>query len=220
MYVIYCFLIFLSGISALIYQVVWSRLFAGVFGVTAYAVTAVLVTFLGGLALGALILGKKADYTSKPLQFFGKLEIGTVAASLFGVWLLGVLDPLHMFLANQLEPASAALMVVRMLLASLVLFPSTFLMGGTLPAIVRVSINDLRQIGNRLSLLYALNTLGALTGSLIAGFLLIRLYGLHVTVIIAAGLNAAVGMAAFLLALKQQKASVLNMGLLIQKKGH
>ena len=82
-------LFFASGIAGLIYQVVWSRLLNEIFGVTIYAVTNVLATFLGGLALGALVLGRFADRSNKPLRFYGFLEIGagiTAFAAVYSRW--------------------------------------------------------------------------------------------------------------------------------------
>ncbi len=70
-----------SGAAGLIYEVVWSRLLKEVFGVTAYAVAAVLATYLAGLALGAWLLGRRADQQPDPLRFYGLLEL---AAALTG----------------------------------------------------------------------------------------------------------------------------------------
>ncbi|MBW1913628.1 MAG: fused MFS/spermidine synthase [Deltaproteobacteria bacterium] len=202
MTIIYHFLILLSGVSALAYQVVWIRILAQVFGVSAYALTSVLATYLGGLALGAFILGRSIDRSSKPLRFFGFLEIGTAIASLLGIWLLSMLDPIHIFFANRLSPDSSLLVCVRVILTSFAVLPSTFLMGGTLPAMVRVCVADIRMVGSRLSMLYAVNTLGALIGSLAAGFFIIRMFGLNLTFWSAAALNSLVGITALILTLK------------------
>jgi len=165
-------LFFLSGAAGLVYQVVWSRLLHGVFGVTVYATTAVLATFLGGLALGAVVLGKFADRTRNPLRLFGWLEIGSGLAALAGSWAIGALEPLHVWAANRFATDAATLIVVRMLLAAAVILPPTFLMGGTLPVITRAAVVRLPQVGREFSALYALNTLGAVLGSLAAGFVL------------------------------------------------
>ena len=88
---------FVSGAIGLIYQVVWSRLFNQVFGVTTYAVTAVLTTYLGGLALGAWLLGPLADRAARPLRLYGWLELGAAVTALGGAVLLRTFDPFHVW---------------------------------------------------------------------------------------------------------------------------
>ena len=151
-------LFFLSGTAGLVYEVIWSRLLKEVFGVTAYAVAAVLATYLAGLALGAWLLGGRADRAARPLRFYGLLELGIGATALFGAVLLRWLDPLHEAAALRLAPGSPVLLVVRVLLASVVVLPPTFLMGGTLPAITRAVVAEVGTVGRDLGLLYALNT--------------------------------------------------------------
>src|SRR5574340_339646 len=122
-------LFFLSGAAGLVYQVVWSRLLNQVFGVTAHAVTAVLATFLGGLALGGWALGRLADRTRNPLRLYGLLELGVAATAVAGAWAIRAFDPLHVRVAAGLAPDSTALLLLRVALASLVILPPTFLMG-------------------------------------------------------------------------------------------
>ncbi|HVI92353.1 MAG TPA: spermidine synthase, partial [Anaeromyxobacter sp.] len=101
-------LFFLSGAAGLIYQVVWSRLFEQVFGVTAHAVTAVLATYLGGLALGGWLLGHAADRSRSPLRLYGWLEIGVAATALAGTAFVRAFDPVHVWAASRLAPDSLA----------------------------------------------------------------------------------------------------------------
>jgi spermidine synthase len=193
-------LFFLSGAAGLVYQVVWSRLLNEIFGVTVYAVATVLATFLAGLALGSVVLGRLADRRDQPLRFYGWLEIGIAFSALLGLLTIRLLDPAHIWAATRWAPDSPALIGARVLLGALVVLPPTFLMGGTLPAITRVCVDELRRFGRELSFLYALNTLGAVVGTLATGFLLIRWFGMHVTLGIAVALNLAVGVVSLALA--------------------
>src|SRR5581483_3365930 len=136
-----------SGAAGLIYEVVWSRLLKEVFGVTAYAVAAVLATYLAGLALGAWLLGRRADREPDPLRFYGLLELAVGASAVVGALLLRFLGPLHDAAAVRLAPGSPLLLLIRLLLASLVVLPPTFLMGATLPAITRVFVGGLGSVG-------------------------------------------------------------------------
>ena len=186
-------LFFLSGAAGLVYEVVWSRLLKDVFGVTAHAVAAVLATFLGGLALGSWALGRYADRYDRPLRFYGLLEIGIGIAALAGTLAIAFLDPLHIHAASRFAPDSAALAAVRLVLASAVILPATFLMGGTLPAMTRALVGREGNVSREISFLYALNTSGAVAGSLATGFLLIRALGVHPALWMAVAVNVAVG---------------------------
>jgi len=191
---------FLSGAAGLVYQVVWSRLLNQVFGVSAHAVTAVLAAFLGGLALGGWVLGRVADRVPDPLRLYGFLELGIGATALAGTWVVRSFAPLNAWFATRLAPDSIGLLCIRALLASAVVLPPTFLMGGTLPAITRAFVDRIGSLGRELPLLYALNTSGAVAGSLAAGFVLIRAIGVHPTLGVAVAANLAVGALALRLA--------------------
>lgn len=193
-------LFFFSGVAALVYQVVWSRLLGEIFGVTVYAVTAVLAVFLGGLALGGWLLGKVADRQTKPLQFYAYLELGIAATALLGTYAVRLLDPLHIAAGNRFAPDSPMLIAIRVGLAAVIVLPPTFLMGGTLPVITRAVVKKMTDLGRDLSFLYALNTFGAVLGSLLTGFVLIRWLGLHATLWLAVAGNTVIGLVALKLA--------------------
>ena len=194
-----CSVFFVSGAAGLVYQVVWSRLLNQVFGISAHAIAAVLATYLGGLALGSSLLGRLADRHPRPLRLYGLLELGVAATALAGAWLVGAIEPAHAWAASRLAPDSLALIALRVLLASAVVLPPTFLMGATLPAMTRALVDRLGSLGHRVGSLYALNTAGAVAGSAAAGFVLIRAVGVHPTLWLAVGANVAVGAAALLL---------------------
>jgi spermidine synthase len=202
-----CALFFFSGAAGLVYEVVWSRLFKDVFGVTAYAVAAVLATYLGGLALGSWALGRAADRSSDPLRLYGLLEIGVAATALAGLQAIRLFDPLHAAAASRLAPGSPALACVRLVLASVVILPPTFLMGGTLPAMTKVFVERREAVGRQVSMLYALNTAGAVAGSLAAGFLFIRWLGVHPTFWLAVAANLAAGTLSLALAARRPGAA-------------
>jgi len=193
-------LFFASGATGLIYQVVWSRVLNEVFGISAYAVTAVLATYLGGLALGAWLLGRWADRARAPLRLYGVLELGIALAASTGTYAAGWLDGLHLRAASLLSPSSPALLAIRALLAAVVVLPATVLMGATLPVMTKVFVARIGRLGRGLGGLYAINTAGAVLGSLLAGFVLIRAAGIHGTLWLSVAVNVFIGAAALLLA--------------------
>ena len=73
----------LSGMAALIYEVVWMRQLTLIFGTTVYAISTVMAVFMAGLALGSLILGRIADRSKNPLRLYGFLQSGIGVYVLF-----------------------------------------------------------------------------------------------------------------------------------------
>lgn len=172
-------LIVLSGFAGLVYQVVWAKHLTLSLGGAAAAHTAVLALFLGGLAGGNALFGPLADRTRSPLAVYALLEIG------IGIW--GILSPGMLRLVSG--PLGAAL----------VLLPPTLLMGGTLPLLTRWRVHALDGLRAGLGRLYALNSAGAATGALAAGFFLIPVYGLDAPLYAAGLLNCAIAAAAWAL---------------------
>jgi spermidine synthase len=179
-------LLFVSGLCALVYQTVWMRELRLVFGASTLAGAAVLAIFMGGLGAGAAVLGRRSDAHEHPLRFYGLLEIGIAISAALTPWLIDLVRIAYV--------ASGGSIVLRFALAALVLALPTFLMGGTLSAAARSVTGD---SGRRsVALLYAMNTAGAVTGAVVAGFFLLERYGNRRTLLIAAALNLVIGFVA------------------------
>lgn len=190
----------LSGLAALVYQVAWTRRLTLLFGASTYAVATVLAAFLGGLALGAWLLGPVLDRARRPLGAYAVLEAGVGLYALAFPLLLRVVEALYLGWARAVPGSLEARIAVRVVLSSLLLLPPTFLMGATLPAMCRVFLRHPGRVGRDLGLLYAMNTLGAALGAFLAGFLILAWLGLDGSVRAAALLNLGLAAAALLLA--------------------
>jgi len=194
--------LFFSGVSALIYQVVWIRKFGLVFGVHVFSMSTVLTAFMAGLALGSLIFGQLVDKRKNPLKIFYMLELGIgLFAVLFPVLFNGLTN-LYSIISRNIYMSPYATQLVRFILAFLFLLIPTTLMGGTLPVIIRFFVRRLKELGLAVSNLYALNNLGAVAGTFIAGFIIIRVFGIMATLYIAAALNLANALITFLISRK------------------
>jgi spermidine synthase len=192
-------LFFLSGISGLIYQSLWLRLLSLVFGVTVYAASTVLASFMGGLALGTVIAGRLTRRVRTPLAWFGAVELGIAITALSTPWALSVLQAGWLWVHARIPDQLWALTLARFAGASVVLLVPTMLMGATLPLVVRSSLARGTLVGSRVGTLYASNTAGAITGALLAGFVLIGGIGIARSFQVAATLNAIVGLSALAL---------------------
>lgn len=187
-----------SGAAGLIYQVVWSSQLVLVFGNTTEAIGTIVTAFMAGLGFGGLVGGIVAPRLRSPLRVYGFTELGIAAAALLVPFGFHAIDGAYRS-AYDATPAGA-LTLLRLALALATVTPVTFLMGLTLPLLTRHLVTSLRDAGAHMGGLYAANTLGAMAGSLISGFLLIELLGLSATAHLAVGLNVLAGSIALLLA--------------------
>ncbi len=188
-----------SGASALTYEVLWTRQLTLTAGATAPAVSTVLAVFMGGLALGARIFGPVADRARRLLRWYGALELGIGAFALLQPALLAWTGRLYLGIVQQAGPQGSSLLGLRVALAALLLLVPTVLMGGTLPILVRVVSREESRFGHDLGTLYAINLAGAVIGSGMTGFVLIRYLGLHGTLVAAVVTSVAIGCTALVL---------------------
>lgn len=210
LFVYLCFL--LSGASGLIYEVVWMRKLTLVFGNTVHAVSTILAVYMGGLALGSWLFGRRADSHEHPLRLYVWIELAIAAGGLAVMWLLlPVLDGAYVRLHGAGMHSGLGLFLARFFLSALILIVPTALMGGTLPVMSRFLVRARGEIGSRVGLLYGLNTLGAVAGCFAAGFWLIGEYGERVANLVAVVGNLTVaGLALLLLVYARGRSSAVE----------
>ncbi len=185
LWAVLCFLC--SGAAGLLYEVVWSKQLSYLLGGSLHAAATVVAAFLGGLALGARVLGAPLARRPRPARVYAALEVGVALTGLAILPLLRVLDGPVGQLYRAFGGESPAFAVARVVLLLFVLVPPAALMGATLP--VLVARCERGALGANLAWLYAINTFGAVAGSVLGGFLLLPSLGLTATTVVAAGLN-------------------------------
>jgi spermidine synthase len=205
---VYSFLFFLSGATGLIYQLLWVRVLYQSFGSTIQSITTVVAAYMGGLGLGAWVLGRVADRARRPAVLYGWLEIAIAVFGMISPLVLGLAHWIYIGTAGALALDSgggwAASVALRFGLAALVLLIPTTLMGATLPVLTRALMGEDRGLLKpSLGRLYGLNTLGAMAGTALAGFFLIEFVGVRASLWGTAALNLAIGVAAILFAKEQ-----------------
>jgi predicted membrane-bound spermidine synthase len=188
-------LFFCSGISAIVYQVIWQRVLFASFGTNIEAITVIVSVFMFGLGMGSLIGGKLSNTSSRRLLYyfiFFEISIG-----LFGLISLQLIEYVsHVTL--HLAPAWLPLVVFT------ILFIPTFAMGATLPVLVSYLFKEKKSVGDTVSNLYYINTLGSAIGSLLTVSLLFYLGTLQSTVYIAASINFTIALLTFIGLQKKQ----------------
>jgi spermidine synthase len=188
-----------SGAAGLVYQVVWSRELVLVFGNTTQAVATIVTAFMAGLGFGSLAGGRLADTSARPLRLYGLVELAVATMAALLPFAFHGLAELYRGVWPSLVERPTQLAGVRFGLALAAVAPATFLMGMTLPLLTRYLVRTLDEAGARLGELYAANTIGAMAGTLLGGFVLIELFGLRLTSYLAVSLNVLAGTGALLL---------------------
>lgn len=189
-------LFFLSGFSALLYQVIWQRMLGLFSGADVYSATIIVSAFMLGMGFGSLIGGYLADRFNqhKCLMFFALAECVIAVFAISSKWVY------YDLLYQTWPELSASFLTLSVVLFLSLLIP-TFCMGITLPLLSKALTRYLDEASFKIAWLYALNTLGAGLGALIAALVLIRHYGFELSLQIGAALNFSAMCGAVLLAL-------------------
>lgn len=211
-----CLLFYFSGIAALTYEVLWVRHLGLIFGNTVYAAATVMMTYMFGLAVGAHYAGRLAKKIKRPVRMFGILEILTALYALCVPLIFDVIQNIYKFIAINVSDSILLLTVVRVLLALVLLLIPTAMMGATLPVLSKGFLMKVDRFGSRLGLLYGINTLGAVSGVLLAGFVFIPQLGMNVSNFVAVGLDSLVGIVSLLLARKFDQSPEVVSGLSVE----
>jgi spermidine synthase len=178
-----------SGCAALIYEVVWFQLLELVIGSSTVSLGILLGTFMGGMCLGSLLFPRIVSRRLHPLRVYAFMELGI---GVIGLLLLAGMPLINNIYTSWAGPGFIS-MVLRSIIAAICLLPPTFLMGATLPAISRWVETTPRGV-SWLGFFYGGNIAGAVIGSLLAGFYLMRVYDISITTFVAVGLNVVVAL--------------------------
>ena len=201
---------FLSGAAGLVYEVVWLRMLTLVFGSTQFAVGTILTAFMGGLALGSFLFGRRIDRHGNPLRLYGLLELGIGLYALLIPLLFDLLVPVYTTIWNRFAPSFFTFSLIRFGFIMLVLIVPTSLMGGTLPILSKFVTRREDAIGMSVGTLYAVNTFGAVVGTAAAGFFLIAPNGSRATLLTAAAINLVIGLSSLLLSRGREPAEAAH----------
>lgn len=170
----------LSGIAALLYQLIWQRLLLMIYGSNSESVAMVVTAFMVGLGVGSLLGGAVSGRPGAPLVLlFSGAELLIGAYGVGSVELFGRVGELTAGVGTVGTGALAFLLVCV----------PTLLMGATLPMLVAHRVRETSHTGRSVSLLYFANTLGAALGAFLAAFVVLNRFGLAGSAKVAAALN-------------------------------
>lgn len=189
-------LYFISGFTALLYQVVWQRMLGLFSGSDVRSVTIVIASYLLGLGLGSLIGGLLSDRISnrKAIQLYGFCNLGIAIFAIFSRFLF------YNLLFLQLKPLAQSTTFILLVVFVSLLFP-TILMGFSLPLISKAISRHVERSASHIGLLYGVNTLGSGIGALLSGWYIIGTIGYEGTIYFGAILSFLVGFFALIFSL-------------------
>jgi spermidine synthase len=193
--------LFASGAASLVYELIWFRHLSLVFGASLYALSAVLCAFMMGLAGGAWIMGRVLDRESNKMEpgtlirLYGLLECLIGLYALFFPIGLSLLEKLYPMILPASGQVGLTVHLLEFFLSTLLMFPATLLMGATLPLVgCWATGNQTEKVFTQVSLLYGVNTFGAVFGCLFTQFFAIRVWGVQGATWFAIALNVMVFM--------------------------
>ena len=184
-----------SGCAALIYEVVWFQLLQLTIGSSAVSLGVLLGTFMGGMCAGSILLPRRVSAAHHPLRVYAALELGIGVVAILILLVMPALTGLYTSIAGT----GIVGILLRGVAAAVCLLPPTLLMGATLPAVARW-VKTTPEGVSWLGFFYGGNIAGAVLGSLLAGFYLLRVHDMVIATLVGVGLNVAVAAIAVLIA--------------------
>jgi spermidine synthase len=186
----------ISGFCSMAYEVFWTRLLGLILGPTTYSFSLVVCTFIVGLALGNIIFGRLADRVK---ETFRLLVITQACAACFALLVSQFLGNSQFFFSKLIYTFQGDFgekILVQSVVLFFVLIGPTVFLGATFPLVNRIYARSLPEIGRSIGTAYAINTIGAILGSFVAGFIFIPLLGKENGLRITAGLQFSVSLLA------------------------
>lgn len=183
----------ISGFSAMALEVAWTRALHMVFGITTYAFTTMLASFLLGLVIGSAVLSRYIEKVKDLPLLLAFVEIGAGFTSLLFSRLIDLLPIVFLWLFKYIQNNFFLFYICQFLICSLILLIPTSLFGASFPIATRIALRSKEQFAGGVGKVYAYNTLGNILGSFISGFVLMKIVGAAGVIVIASILNILAG---------------------------
>src|SRR3989441_4645891 len=198
-----------SGFVAMMYEVSWTRALSAMIGSSTYAFSIMLVTFLVGIAIGSSIVGRRKPAAT--LRLLGLLQLGIAIGGI--VFLIGYLAAPYVLIAlvRAFYYSFPVILMIQFILSTGLMILATLCMGATFPVASQLYSSKFVILGRSIGNIYSLNTIGAIAGSLVAGFVLMPIIGTERTILAGLFFNAAMA----LLLLTEAKASRFAQGIAV-----
>ena len=185
----------LAGFASMVYEVAWTRVLTLVIGSSVYAFSLMLTAFISGIGLGSIVFSRWIDRRRNLLFGFALIEIVIGLSALLFVPILGKLPLFFVHIIVRYSSYFGLLHLIEFGLILLLMLPPTTMMGVAFPLISKIYTRHLEQIGHSIGNVYSANTLGAILGSFMGGFILVPWLGIQQTIFVAVTVNLLLGIA-------------------------
>src|SRR5215470_19426392 len=193
-----------SGFVSMMYEVSWTRALSAIIGSSTYAFSIMLVTFLIGIAIGSSIISRRQPVAT--LRLLGMMQLGVATGGV--VFLIGYLAAPYALLGliRAFSYTFPAILTIQFVLCACLMILVTICMGASFPIASQLYSSKFTILGRSVGNIYSVNTIGAIIGSLIAGFVLLPIIGTERTILAGLFFNSAMA----LLLLTESKAARLS----------
>ena len=187
----------LSGFAALAYEVIWTRALIFFVSSTTYSFTIILVTFLVGISLGSLIISRWIDRMKHLVLWFALFEFIIAIFASLSIPLFMNLHSFQVFILGMINASNwTQVSVLLFLSAAFIILIPTICMGAAFPIVNRIYVENIKKIGKGVGSVYMSNTIGAILGAFLSGFVILPLIGLNGSILFMAVINFAIGLTA------------------------
>ncbi len=183
----------IAGLSALVYQVAWTRILSLLMGSSVYAFSIILTVFILGLAFGTLVASRTLEKASDFIRGYGLTQIIIGFSALSVIPLFGGIPFVNRWVYETWGQQFELVQGTNFIIIFGLLFIPTFFMGAQFPIVIKILATKLETIGKNVGRAYAFNTFGTIVGSFLAGFVLIPILGLQTTILSAVFINVLLG---------------------------
>ena len=191
-------IVFLTGFVALIYEICWVRQATLIFGVSIVAYSIVLTAYMGGMAIGNFVFGKRADNAQSLPKLLVFLLISLTFTGILAFFLLGGFRTVYASLTKILPPNQISLTGIRLILAWLAMTTPAIFIGGMMPVMTRMFARQDGKVGHDVGRIYVINTLGSVLGCGLTAIFFIRWFGLRETVFLGSGITILIALLIYL----------------------
>ncbi len=192
-------ILFFSGSFSLIYQIAWVRFLTLLLGSTTMGITTVVATFMSGLAAGAWLASKYLLKTKSPLKVYAILELIIAVTAFISPFLFSWSFSSLPIILQKFGGSDGNIFLLRILFSTGIMFIPTVCMGASLPVLGKFLQQHSKLAERKITIIYGLNTIGASTGCIISGYVLLREIGLINTIYLTAAANVLLSLAIFLI---------------------
>jgi len=186
-----------AGCISLAFEVIWTRLLVFVLDSTVYAFCTMLTTFLFGIALGGFLISALHKRIRNEWGWLAVLETSIGLCGFATIFLFSKIPKIDMLLRKVIVNFSYggwwATSALKFLEAFCIMLVPTVLMGMAFPLICKIYTRNIKELGGSIGSVYAVNTFGAVCGSLAAGFLMIPLLGVIESIVIFSAVGVVLG---------------------------